>query len=148
MEMKITMVGFGIGIPKTDVNFNVGTLAYLEIRANNKDQKPKTFGLGESFSLGAGSSTFVFGNAKTKWFFIDPIKNKWIANPEKLVGKKMEIEISGLLIANGKVDVKITAIDEHGDTKELMNKVDIEAGGAQVAATKIRGVVKRMPGKK
>ncbi len=147
MEMKILIIGAGIGIPKTGISVNLGTNALIQFRSS-KNSTSTCMGISQMLTAGSEAGTVIFGDVDTDWFFVNPIKHKWAANTDKLVGKKVQLEVSGTLIVGGKVDVKFTVIDEHGNTSVLMSKVDIKASGIQAASTNIRGILKRMPTKR
>lgn len=47
-------------------------------------------------------------------------------------------------MVKGSVDLKFTVYDKHGNSNELISKVDIKSSGFQVANTKVRGVLKQI----
>jgi hypothetical protein len=62
-----------------------------------------------------------------------------------LIGKKVELDLSGTLIINGTVDLKFTVYGKDREEKEMISKVDIESSGGQISGTKVRGNLLMMP---
>ena len=140
MEMKLVIDGMGLAIPKTGFGVNITSGCYIQLR-NSKGTPVILMGIADGPSLGAKSGTVFVGHVETDWFFIDPVRHNWVTNTADLIGKKAEVEATGTLVAKGKVDLKFTVYDKNGNTKELMSKVDIKSTGAQIANTKVRGVL-------
>lgn len=140
MEMMNNIAGLGVAIPKTGFGLNLATASYIGFRLD-KNNYDLLLGLKDCFSLGTKSGTLIGSWIKTDWFMVDIKRHGWVADINRLVGSKVEIEVVGTVVAFGTVDLKLTAIDKYGNTKELMSKVDIKASGGQLSNTKIRGTV-------
>jgi hypothetical protein len=99
-------------------------------------------------SLGGKSGTMVWSNVKTNWVNIDSIKYPWDCNARSLVGKTIDLEVLGTMFGAGKADVKMTLIDNNGEPRSLVSKMDIESRGYQLTGLKVRGTLKLLPGAK
>lgn len=141
MEMFINIMGAGVALPKTGFGVNLATASYIGI---TNGYQVTLLGLSNVMSLGEKARTFVFGWIKTDPFFVCPIKHNWATNTIALIGQTAEIELTGTLVIRGSVDLKFTVYDKHGNTNELMSKVNIKAIGGQVSETKVRGVLCRI----
>ena len=146
MEVKVIISGLGIGIAKTGLGANLVSGTYISMRMGPK-VKPRVFGITDSLSLGSDSSTLLVGHVATGWFKVKPEKDPFFMKPENLLGKKVDVSVSGTIIVGGNVDVKITVYDEYDAAKEMISRVDVESSGFQLSTTKIRGILKEMPSK-
>lgn len=64
MEVRITISGIGVTIPKIGFGVNVFSGCYLEFRAS-KNTPVKVFGIKDYLSLGDGSGSIIIGHART-----------------------------------------------------------------------------------
>lgn len=108
---------------------------------------PYTFGIVSNFDLGGNNGTLFGSYIKTAWMKIDTNKHKWLCSKRSLIGKQGDVELKGMLVFQGKVDVVFTIFDGNNESKFNISKVDIEASGGQLATTKIRGEIVDMMGK-
>lgn len=141
MEMFINIMGVGVALPKTGLGVNLATGSYIGITMGHT----KTLlGVSKCMSIGAGAGTLVAGWVKTAPFHVSPAKHGWATNVHGLIGKKVQIELTGTLVVFGKVDLTFTVFDKDGGSKELISRVDIESCGMQASETKVRGVLCKM----
>ena len=98
MQMKIGIVGIGIGIPKPALQVSALQMAKLYIKATKSARNIIVLDINDMFSIGTKSATFLFSGLETTWFDLDPTKESWACNPVSLIGKRMEISVEGLLI--------------------------------------------------
>lgn len=138
MQMKITIFGAGIGIPKSGFSVNLATGAYIEVR-QSKNTPAILFAIGQFATLGNEASTFLAGYVNTDWFDVNPAKHRWITKMQSMVGKEVELQITGALVFSGHVDISLTLIRKNKEGTELLKLYDIKAGGAQIASSAVRG---------
>ncbi|WP_409523005.1 hypothetical protein [Nitrincola sp. MINF-07-Sa-05] len=143
MEMRITISGLGLALGKTGFGANLVSGAYLQTRSA-KCGTVNTFGLTKGLSLGSSSGTVVFGHVQTEWFRIDENSAEFFDN-DSSVGKVADVNISGAIVAGGRVDVNVDLIDENGSIETLVTKANISSSGIQISSTKVRGILKKMP---
>lgn len=144
MEMRITISGLGLALGKTGFGANLVSGAYLETRPVS-GAPSCIFGLTRGPSLGSSSGSVVFGHVQTEWFRVNvDVASAFRTNA--VVGKVADVEISGAIVSGGQVDVKVDLIDSDGNVEGLFAKANIRSSGVQVASTKVRGVLKRLPG--
>ncbi|KAB7624075.1 hypothetical protein [Alkalilimnicola sp. S0819] len=67
---------------------------------------------------------------------------------EYLSGKTMHISLKGTLVKSGKVDIDIMLIDKNGIGETILKRYSIDAIGAQLDSTQIRGPIRLLPNKK
>ncbi|MCP3931193.1 MAG: hypothetical protein GY705_19080 [Bacteroidetes bacterium] len=140
--MKIGIMGLGIGIPETKIEVGALNMAKLYFRQNLNDAKLTKLDVRDLISFGGKSGTFLFGALETEWFELDPTKDNWAHNTNSLIGNKIEIEVSGIVVQWGTVDIAVTFFDKYNQSKELVKQCCVEvAGGVQVSTMKVRGVV-------
>lgn len=145
MQIQIIGLSAGIGVPKTGFGVNLATYAYISLRPTQGPHM-KTLALDDALSVGGKSGTFIWSDFKTSWTNIDPRKYPWVCNAHNLVGKTIELEVLGTMVGAGKVDIKMTLIDEDGETKSLVSKMNIDASGRQLTGLKVRGILKHFKG--
>jgi hypothetical protein len=92
--------------------------------------------------LGGKTGTLVLGHVFTSWFKLDPAKQGWIFERNKLVGKTAEIKVTGTLLVSGTVDVTFKILDEEGKDVQKITRIDRDSTGLQVSSTSIHGVLK------
>lgn len=142
MQMLIGLAGLGIGVPKTSLGVGAA-IGKLYFRDNPQAVKEKAFTISDLISVGQKSGALLMGGVTTKWFDIDPIKEKTLYNFSWLLGKKAEIKISGIqLVRKGSADIEINAWDQNGQVYNLLNRKDLQTDGTQFAELKVRGVIK------
>lgn len=139
--MFINIMGLGVDLPKTGFGVNVATGSYIGITMG---QTKTLLGVSKCLSIGAGAGTLVSGWVKTAPFYVCPKKNGWVSNVNGLIGKKVQIELTGTLVVYGKVDLTFTVYDKNGSSKKLISRVDVESCGMQASETKVRGVLCKM----
>jgi len=143
MEMRITISGLGVALGKTGFGANLVSGAYLQTRPS-KGTCISTFGLTKGPSLGSNSGSIVFGHVQTEWFRINDNSAQLFENGT-VTGKIADVKISGAIVTGGRVDVNIDLIDENGSIQSLIAKANISSSGVQIASTKVRGILKKMP---
>ncbi len=100
--MKIGTVGFGIGIPRTNLGVSVLNIGKMFFRNGINDPKEKALLIHDLISVCGKSGTFLAAGIVTDWFELDPINDNWAYNTNWLIGKKVEVDISGPQIVRGK----------------------------------------------
>ena len=131
-------MGAGVGIPKSGFSVNLATGAYIEIR-QSVNMPAMLFALGQYATLGNEASTFLAGYVNTDWFDINPAKHRWVTKMQSLVGKEVELQITGALVVSGNVDIDLILISKNKEGTELLKPYDIKATGAQIASSAVRG---------
>lgn len=145
MEMQITISGVGVALGNTGFGVNALTGAYIEIR-RSKHFGPCKLALAKAGGLGSDTGSIVLGHVQTDWFQVNEDLHPWLASLENLVGKTGQVEVTGALIAGGRVDIQFDVISDQGDIKSLRSKANIKSSGLQLSSTKVRGIIRRMPG--
>jgi hypothetical protein len=143
MQMKVGAVGLGVGIPKTILGvgfFNVGKIFLREYEKSNKEF---VYNIGDLFSLGQKSGTFLAGGIETDWFELDPVKENWAFNTVWLIGKKLEIKMGGLQVLRGQADIEVVFFDKYNRPNELAKRCCLQSKGSSFSEIKIRGVAQR-----
>lgn len=144
MQMKIGSVGFGVGIPRTNLQVSAINMVKLYLRHGLYDKNIVKLGVNDMVSVGGRSGAFLASVFETKWFELDPKNDAWARNPIFLIGKKMRIEVSGVVAQLGSVDIIVTLFDKYNQGKELVNQCCVEVrGGFQFSESKIMGVVEK-----
>jgi hypothetical protein len=72
---------------------------------------------------------------------MDSKKDNWAYNTNWLIGKKVEMELSGFQILKGETDILFKVFDKDNRAKELMNRCCMEARGIQFSSIVVRGVI-------
>lgn len=143
MQMKIGLVGAGIGIPKTNLGVGFLNIGYLFLRNGKNDKNVKSLRIVDLVSVGQKSGTFLAAGVETKWFELDPQRDNWAHNSNWLIGKRIEAELSGFQLVKGETDITLKVYDEYNQPKELVNRCCTKASGIQFSSIKIRGIVQR-----
>lgn len=143
MEMKIGVMGCGIGLPRTNLEVSGANIGMLYFRRFKNDPETVILAIRDMISVGGKSGTFLVTGLETQWFVLDPKRDNWAHNTIALIGKKVEIEVSGCQLLRGKVDVSVKVFDKYNQAKELVAQCCLKAGGIQFSKMKIRGVVDR-----
>lgn len=138
MEMKISMVGSGLSIPKTGFSVNILSYAYFFFR-NAKGTPPTVFGLDQVATVGEDAQTLIVSEVTTDWIFLDPKRNSWSLHKQQLVGKIINLEIDGTLLGSGRIDIRMDEISGQGFVTNLLTRDNIKATGGQLATSSIRG---------
>lgn len=147
MEVRILLSSLSIGLGSSGFGVNAITGSYIQTRVA-PDAPVKLFGIADSMSLGSDSGTLLASHVTTSWFKVDSKAEKILAGSKGFVGNKAQLEISGTLISSGKTDVKLTSYNKAGSGTAVFELIDIPSSGGQLASSKIRGIVKSLPGKK
>lgn len=140
MEIKMIALGYGVAIPKVSIGINLISGVYFLLRDTPR-AKPFVYGIATAGGLGGKSGTMVFSYIDTAWMKIDYGKHPWLYSKMSLVNKKAQIQIKGTLVIKGKVDITLTIFDKNNETKNSINKIDIECKGGQLSTTSIRGKI-------
>lgn len=143
MEMRIGAMGCGIGIPKTNLEISAANIGMLYFRRFKNDPEEVILTVRDMISLGGKSGTFLATGLETDWFMLDPKRDSWAHNTISLIGKRIEIEVSGAQFLRGTVDVSVKVFDRYNQANELVSQCCLKAGGIQFSTIKIRGVVSR-----
>ena len=143
MQMLLACNGAGIGIPKTNLQIATNTTKiYLRHGAN--DPKIVRLIVDDRLCVGGKSGVFAYAFILTEWFDLTPGMDKWALNPIALIGKKVRINVSGVLPnpADMTVDIVITLFDKYGDATEVLNKCCVKVDkGLQFADSRITGII-------
>ncbi len=140
MEVRITISGIGVTIPKIGFGVNVFTGCYLEIRAS-KNSPIKVFGVKDHLSLGDGSGSIIVGHAKTSWITVMNPESLVLLNTQNLNGSKVEIEVKGTSFGHANGDIGFKVFDDVGNSKTILDKYNIPMEAMQLASTKVRGKI-------
>lgn len=143
MQMKVGTVGFGVGIPKTSIGVGLFNIGKIFFRESANSVKETVYNIGDLISLGQKSGTFIAGGVETDWFELDPIKDNWAYNTIWLIGKKVEIKMTGLQVLRGQTDIEVVFFDKYNRPNELAKRCCLKSMGTQFSEIKIRGVVQR-----
>jgi hypothetical protein len=65
MQMKVGAVGFGVGIPKTSLGVGLFNIGKIFLREYGKSNKESVYNIGDLFSVGQKSGTFIAGGIET-----------------------------------------------------------------------------------
>jgi hypothetical protein len=142
--MKIGTIGFGVGIPRTNLQVSAINIVKIYLRHGPNDNNIVKLGVNDMVSVGGRSGAFIFSGFQTKWFELDPKKDGWARNPISLIGKKVRIKVSGVVAKLGSVDIVVTLFDKYNQGKDLVNQCCIEVeGGIQFSESKVMGVIER-----
>ena len=143
MQMLLACNGAGIGIPKTNLQIATNTTKiYLRHGAN--DPKIVRLIVDDRLCVGGKSGVFAYAFILTEWFDLTPGMDKWALNPIALIGKKVRINVSGVLPnpTDMTVDIVITLFDKYGDATEVLNKCCVKVDkGLQFADSRITGII-------
>lgn len=90
-------------------------------------------------SLKSSSASAIFSMMSTEWTFIDSKRHPWICGAERMIGKTIEIEVTGAMFGAGKADVRLSLLDESGNAETLWTRFDIQSKGLQLSDVKVRG---------
>jgi hypothetical protein len=144
MQMKLGIVGCGVGIPKTNLGVGAVNIAKLYFRNNPNDKKPAKLNVQDLISIGGKSGAFLISAFETKWFELNPKKDGWARNANLLIGKKMQVEVYGVIAKWGSVDVVLSLFNNYNEGEELLNQCCVGVvGGIQFSNMKVQGIVMR-----
>jgi len=143
MQMKVGTVGFGVGIPKTSMGVGLFNIGKVFLREYENSKKESVYNIGDLFSLGQKSGTFIAGGIETDWFELDPVTEKWAFNTVWLIGKKVEIKMEGLQVLRGQADIEVVFFDKYNRPNELAKRCCLNSKGTSFSEIKIRGVAHR-----
>lgn len=97
-----------------------------------------------SFSIGGKSGTFIFSGFETKWFELNPQNDGWARNANSLIGKKVQLEVSGVVAKWGSVDITLSLFNKYNESKELVKQCCVEVkGGLQFSNMKVQGILSK-----
>lgn len=140
MEVRITISGIGVTIPKIGFGVNVFSGCYLEFRAS-KNTPVKVFGIKDYLSLGDGSGSIIIGHARTSWITVMDPKSLVLLNTQNLSGSTVEIEVKGTSFGHANGDIGFKVFDSIGNSKTILEKYNIPMEAIQLASTKVRGKI-------
>lgn len=144
MQMKIGTIGLGAGIPRTNIQVGAINIVKIYLRHGLYDDNIVKLGVNDMVSVGGKSGAFIFSAFQTKWFELDPKKDDWARNPIFLIGKKVRIEMSGVVARLGSVDIVVTIFDKYNQGEDLVNQCCVEVvGGIQFSDSKVMGIIER-----
>lgn len=146
MEVRLTITGMGIGIPKTSFGVNLLSYCYIEVRDNPAVKAPTTYVVDKALTIGGDSTTLVAGFSSTDWMKVDEDKINLLTR-NNLSGKIFDVEIkgAGVAIVSSEVDVSLKIIDNEGNATTVLEKYSIKATTLQVSSTSVRGKIKFFP---
>lgn len=146
MDIRIIISGLGINIPKTSFGVNAISGCYVSVR-NSEAAPEAVYGIKSYLSLGSESSTLIVGQIRSEWMkVVDPdIINKF--SLQNVMGKTLDINVSGTVLMKGTADISIKLIDGTGDAISILDKYDVKVEGGQLSSTSIRGRAVLMPQK-
>jgi hypothetical protein len=81
MQMKIGTVGFGVGIPRTNLQVSAANMVKIYLRHSPNDNNIVKLGVNDMLSVGGKSGAFLVSVFQTRWFELDPKKDDWARNP-------------------------------------------------------------------
>ncbi len=145
MQMMIEIWGAGIGVPKTNLEIGAFNGARISFRRALGLPSMSRLSVRDLISLGSKSGTFLASLIITDWFELDPKEDNWAYNTNCLIGKTVEIEVSGLTLGRGEVDIAVRFFDKYNKSKELVTRCCVKSTGGQISPTKVRGVVCNAP---
>jgi hypothetical protein len=142
MQMMVEVIGFGLGIPKTNIQVSTLNIAKFYLRHGLHDKSPTRFNVQDLIAIGNKSGTFLLTGIRTKWFELDPAKSQWALNANTLIGKTVQIIVSGIVGKWGTVDFTLKLLDNYNHPKTLLERccIDVE-GGIQFSEAKVQGRV-------
>lgn len=144
MQAMIGVVGLGIGIPKTNLGVGAANMVKLYFRHSLTDKSPVILDFLDIISIGGKSGAFLISAFSTEWFELNPKTSGWAHNPYRLIGKKLSIEVDGLVAVRGNVDVSIRLFNNYDEGQELLNRCCIPVlRGLQFSGMKVRGTVSK-----
>ena len=144
MQMKVGAVGIGIGIPRTNVQVSAINIVKLDLRHGLNDNKIVRLGVNDMLSVGGRSGAFLASGLETRWFELDPKKDAWAHNPIFLIGKKVQVKVSGVVAKWGSVDIEFTLFDKYNQGEELVKQCCVEVvGGIQFSESKVMGIIQK-----
>jgi hypothetical protein len=142
MQMKIGVVGLGIGIPRTNLQVSAMNIVKLYLRHSQHDKNIAKLDVHDLISVGGKSGAFIFSGFETKWFELDPKRDDWAHNPILLIGRKVQIDVSGVVAKWGQVDISLKIYDKYNQGEELLNQCCVEVvGGLQFSDAKVMGTI-------
>jgi hypothetical protein len=142
MQMMVEVIGFGIGIPKTNIQVSTVNIAKFYLRHGLHDKKPARLNVQDLIAIGSKSGTFLLTGIRTKWFELDPAKSQWAFNTNALIGTTVQIIVSGIVGKWGTVDFTLKQLDKYNHPKTLLERCCIEVeGGIQFSEAKVQGRV-------
>lgn len=143
MQMKVGTVGFGFGVPKTSLGVGLFNFGKIFLREYENCKKETVYNIGDFFSLGQKSGTFIAGGIETDWFELDPVNENWAYNTIWLIGKKVEIKMEGLQVVRGQADIEVVFFDKYNRPNNLVKRCCLKSNGTSFSEIKIRGVTQR-----
>ena len=143
MEAQVIIIGLGASIKPIGLGANLATGAYITFRQNKR--RVLTLGIADYLNLGGDKGTLLFGYINTDFFKLGSKLHPWTDTIDSLVGSTLDLRVSGTLLVNGTVSITLDRIDKDGNLEKLISKTNINASGAQIADTMIRGVAKELP---
>lgn len=144
MQMKITTLGVGVGIPKTDIGISLMSGVYISFR-RHESCIPLVYNLFTYNEIGNGNNTIAFNNCETEWFNVDPGKFPFIKDIHNCFnGKVGEMKVNGTMLGKGHIDFDFNVFTQEGDEVFSMKKKYITAKGGQISNFMVRGRFRRM----
>ncbi|MBI3897271.1 MAG: hypothetical protein HY308_03125 [Gammaproteobacteria bacterium] len=139
-ELKVIVNSVDLHIPKIEVGAKLGGAAlFFRPWGQSKNFLPYVYSIGDPIALAGGGKHGV-GIIETEYFSVQEKKFPWVKDIGILQGKIIEINLDGTIIVTGRVDIKISMVDEHNDKTELLEKSAVKCKGMQLADTNVRDV--------
>lgn len=144
MQMKIGVVGLGVGIPLTNLQVSALNIVKLYLRQSQNDNRVVKLDVHDLISVGGKSGAFIISGFETKWLDLDPEKARWAHKPHFLIGRKVQIEVSGVVAKWGKVDIVVKLFDRYNQNEELVNQCCVGVvGGVQFSESRVMGIIRK-----
>jgi hypothetical protein len=141
MEMKIQLIGAGLGIPKTKIGLSLGSGCWFGFRHTPKSP-PIVYAVVEEPNIGENSGKLLIGYVQTNWFTLLIDKNHVIPNIDKLAGKIADLSLDMKL---KHADFTFKIISPAGDITHTITKADVAASGLLLSRYETRGELNKSP---
>jgi len=138
MFIKIKGNSVGVSMPLFGTGLNLATIGFISIRPGDKGPT-QIFKIQDTMSLKSSSASAIFAMMSTEWTFVDTKRHPWICGAERMLGKTIEIEVTGAMFGAGKADIKISLLDASGKIETLLTRFDVKSTGLQLSNVKVRG---------
>lgn len=145
MFIKIRGNSVGLKLPLFGTGLNVATIGFISIRPG-ENGPIQIFRIQDTMNLKSGSASAVFSMLSTDWTFVDSKEHPWVCRAEQLIGKTIQIEITGAMFGAGKADVQLSLIADNNSVQSLWLRFDIQSKGLQLSDVKVRGVLEHHNG--
>jgi len=144
MLMKVKISGVGMAVKGISIGANLFTGSYLQFKLDANSPVFYNIGIGDYLNIGGKKGTFLIGHIETEFFPVNSERYPWVKDLDSLIGKRLGLVVSGPLLVDGDVSIKLTKVTKDKDVDTLMYKEGVAASGAQVADTMIKGIARKI----